>query len=249
MRITISDGTDIILDREVLDDAKLPEFDKHKNTLVGRLRSLNAQNPKSKPFDAHKASGRLTAIARLYLTRGSAKQAMTPAHRRERLLDIARKLSETRRLVGRTMKTDVRGDLFSAWWEVAGSEYANPEGICDPRYMNLKFEEMVKALADLEAAASYGARHVTASKRGKHSIVSRDDLWNLAALYRDSTGLKAGAGHGPFAEFVWDFLSALGSTAEIEYDSMIEAIKRVRRWALTHPVARKWRPSPFDEEL
>ena len=44
------------------------------------------------------------------------------------------------------------------------------------------------------------------------------------------------------------FLVATGRADEIEYESLVEAIKAARRWALEHPVARKWRPSPFDEE-
>jgi hypothetical protein len=75
-----------------------------------------------------------------------------------------------------------------------------------------------------------------------------DDIWNLAVVYRDSTGVIPGACEGPFAEFVEKVLIAAGRPDEIEYGSIVEAIKGARRWALIHPVARKWGPSPFDED-
>ena len=87
------------------------------------------------------------------------------------------------------MQTDVGDDLFSAWWEVTGSEYAKPDGTFDPRYMERNFKQLVKNLGVLEAAASYGADHVGPRKRGKPAVLTRDDIWNLAAVYRDSDRL------------------------------------------------------------
>jgi hypothetical protein len=146
------------------------------------------------------------------------------------------------------MQTDVGDDLFSAWWEVTGSEHAKPDGTFDPRYMEREFKQLVKSLSVLENAALYGARHVERAKRGKAPVLTRDDIWSLAAVHRESTGSIPGAGEGPFADFVMKFLIATGRPDEIGYESLVEAIKRVRQWALTHPVARKWGPSPFDEE-
>lgn len=146
------------------------------------------------------------------------------------------------------MPTDVGDDLFLAWWEVSGSDHAKPDGSFDPGYMEQKFRELVKNLKVLETAASYGADHVAPGKRGRPPVLPWDDIWSLGAVYRDRTGLVPGAGDGPFAKFVMNFLIAVGRPDEIEYDSIIEAIKDARQWALEHPVARKWGPSPFDEE-
>jgi hypothetical protein len=249
MRITISDGAGTILDREVPDDPRLTEFDKHQSNILGVLQKVYVKGLPSKPFDATKAWGRLSVHARSFLDRRGGKQPTRSAsERRERLRDIAKRLRPARSLVDRAMKTEAREDLFSAWWEVAGGEHADPNGIFNAAYMDVKFNEMVKGLSDLEAAASYAASRITSRKRGKSPILSRDDLWNLAALYRDVTGSKPGAGRGPFADFVSEFLTALGHADDIDFDSMIEAIKGARRWAVTDPVARKWGPSPFGEE-
>jgi hypothetical protein len=93
MRISISDGTDNILDYEVPDDARLVEFDKHKKTLLDKLRNEYERGPKFKPFDEDKAWCSLTGLARFYFGRGSVQQKTMPAWiRRERLCDIAKHL-------------------------------------------------------------------------------------------------------------------------------------------------------------
>ena len=95
---------------------------------------------------------------RFYFGQGNVKQVTMPAADRiERLQDIAKRLRQARSLVDRTMQIDVGDDLFSAWWEGTGSEYAKADGSFDPRYMERKFKEVLKALADLETAASYAA--------------------------------------------------------------------------------------------
>jgi hypothetical protein len=245
MRITISDGTDNILDYEARDDARLAEFGKHKKALLDMLREVCERGPKSKPLDADKAWRSLTGLARSHF--GRVEQATMPAADRiERLRDIAKALGRARRLIDRTMQNDVGDDLFSAWWEGAGNEHAKEDGSFDPRYMECKFKNAVKVLAVLETAASLSADRVLRPKRGRPAILPWDDIWNLAALYRGSTSSLPGAGDGPFAKFVKTVMTALG--CHIEYESVIEAIKDARQWALKHPVARKWGPSPFDEQ-
>jgi len=235
----------------------LAEFDQHKETILKLLRNVYKRGPKSNPFDGDKAWRRLTGFARFYLGRGSEKQeAMPAADRIERLRDIAKILSRARRLIDRTMQNEAGDELFSAWWEGAGSEYAKADGSFDPRYMERKFKKVVKGLAVLETAASYGADHVAPPKRGRPPVLSWDDILNLAALYRENTGLIPGAGEGPFADFVVEVVTALGRynhdegkrvNGKITFLSLVDAIKATREWALTHPAVRKWGPSPFDE--
>ena len=56
-----------------------------------------------------------------------------------------------------------------------------------------------------------------ATKRAKGTaILPRDDIGNLAALYRDSTGSIPGAGDGPFAKFVMEVLTAQGRRNDVE---------------------------------
>ena len=131
--------------------------------------------------------------------------------------------------------------------------------VFDPVHTKNEFDKVVAGLVTLEAAASRAANDLTSSKLGTPAILPRDEIWNLAALYRDSTGSIPGAGDGPFAEFVVEALTAQGRyndnedkgkrvKGKIKHEGVVDAIKGVRQWALTDPVARKWGPSPFDEE-
>jgi hypothetical protein len=249
VKFKISIGKDIILDLAASEDARLAAFNKHKQELLGLLRKEYERGPKLKPFDEEGAWRSLTGLAGFYFGRRRQKRATTSAAQRvERLRDIAKVLGAARRLVDRTMQTDIGGDLFSAWWEVTGSEHAKPDGTFDPRYMEREFKQLVKSLGVLENAASYGADHVERAKRGKPPVLTRDDIWSLAAIYRENIGSIPPASDGPFAGFVMKFLVATGRADEIGYESLVEAIKDARRWALTQPVAGKWGPSPFDEE-
>jgi hypothetical protein len=45
-----------------------------------------------------------------------------------------------------------------------------------------------------------------------------------------------------------EFLTALGRR-NLQYESVVDAIKDARRWALMRPAATKWGPSPFDDEF
>jgi hypothetical protein len=247
VKIKISGGKDVILESGASDDASLAAFNKHKQELLDLLRKEHNRGPKAKSYDEEKAWHNLCGLAQSYL--GQKKRVKAPpADRIERLREIAKILRRVRRLVERTMQTDVGDDLFSAWWEVTGSDHAKPDGTFDPRYMEQKFKGLVKSLEVLESAASYGADHAKRAKRGRPPVLTRDDISSLAVVYRESTSSIPGAGEGPFADFVMKFLIATGRPDDIEYESLIEAIKDARRWALTHPVARKWGPSPFDEE-
>jgi hypothetical protein len=46
----------------------------------------------------------------------------------------------------------------------------------------------------------------------------------LAKVYRTSTELKPGRGDGPFAEFVYEFLIAIGQRV-VTYQSLVDVIK------------------------
>lgn len=148
------------------------------------------------------------------------------------------------------MQSDVGNDLISGWWE-STSEYAEAEGrFVDLLHIQREFEKVVTSLTTLETAATRAADDMP-KRRGRPrgtATMPRDFIEGLAAVYRDATGSKPGAGDGPFAKFVVKFLTALGR-GMIEYETVIEAIKDARRWTLKRPAATKWGPSPFDEEF
>ncbi len=265
MKIRISARTRNILDYEAPDDARIAEFDKHKKTLLGMLRNQYERGPKSNPFDEDKAWRSLTGLARFYFELGNVKQKTVPAwERRERLRDIAKNLRPARRLVDRIMQLDVGSDLYSAWCEVNAYFKGDPNElepikVFDPVRTKNEFDKIVAGLATLEAAASRAADNARATKQGTPAILPRDEIWQLAALYRNSTGSIPGAGDGPFAEFVVEVLIAQGRynyddeekgksvSGKIKHGGVVDGIKAARKWALTDPAARKWKPSPFEE--
>jgi hypothetical protein len=63
-----------------------------------------------------------------------------------------------------------------------------------------------------------------------------DFIEGLAEVYQKSTGSKPGAGDGPFAQFVYEFLTALGR-GNIQYHSVVDAIKDTKVRARMRPAA------------
>jgi hypothetical protein len=247
MRITISDSSGTtILNREVADTAALAEFDKYKEIFLSRLYKQFDQGSESKTFDVDRVWSRLRGLAQSFLRPADARPAISGADRRERLRDIEKVLRKARGLVERAIPNDAGDDLFQGWWDEAGNKYISADGSFDPRYMERKFKEVVEGLVDLERAAVRARVCIRPSKRGKRPVLSSDDIWHLAKLYRDSTCSIPGAGDGPFVQFVMEFLIGIGRGDDIEYDSLTESIKEARRWSLNDLIARKWGPSPFD---
>ena len=244
-------------------------FNQHKKNLLDMLRNVYERGPKAKPFDADKAWLSLTGLAGFYFRQSSVKQEIMPAADRiKRLRDITKVLERAHDLISEAMKSDVGVDLYSAWSEANACFREGPEDlglplspvrikVFDPVRTKDKFDNVVSDLVTLKTAAA--AVDVPSKKRGRRAILSWSEIWNLAALYRDSTDAMPGAGAGPFAEFIVEVLTAQGryndnedtgkrAIGALKYESVIDAIKDARHWALTHPAARKWAPSPFDEE-
>ena len=224
MKIRISDGTAGSLDIEVPDDARLAEFEKYKNTILDILRNAcerGLKSKKSKPFNKDRAWDRLTALANSYFRQDSVKQAPITASRLvARLHKLKEALRKARTLVDEAMQDEVGGALLSSWSEANAYFRHDPDGepaiapvrfkVFDPVRTKNEFDKVFAGLATLETAASRAADDVPATKRGRPPILSRDDIWNLATLYRDSTGSIPGTGDGPFAKFVVEVLTAQG---------------------------------------
>lgn len=240
----------------------LAEFGRHKDALLAILRDgyerglksapVDTDGAKSMPFDADRAWRlHLEGLAHQYFHREWVKQEVTkPAVRQAQLREIARVLERARDMISEVTQSDVGNDLISGWWE-GTSEYAEAEGrFVDLLYIQREFEKVVISLSALETAATRAADGVS-TRRGRPkgtAIMPQDYIEALAAVYRNTTGSRPGAGDGPFAKFVMEFLTALGRH-NIQYESVIDAIKDARRWALKRPAATKWGPSPFDEEF
>ena len=153
-------------------------------------------------------------------------------------------MHDARRKADEAMKT-VCGHWFVEWAEMNG----NPD-FTDPIISRFEeeFEKMVTGLVGLETAA-FRAAETACNRDGDHRALEfyHDFIIPLASVYRDITKANSGAGDRPFAGFVWEFLTALGRADDIEYVSVIDAIKDARLWSLQRST-REWVSSPFDKE-
>jgi hypothetical protein len=228
-------------------EAGLAGFKEHKEGLLEILRNVRGRGPKPKPFDADKAWGNLTRLAWIYFWFGRRKaEVVSAAQQRERLRDLAKVLGLARRKAELAMQDDVGEALFRAWRDVNVNDRDLNLDLTGPHTLvriDHEFEKLIANLAILEAAARGAADDVrTKDGRPKGRFLPKGCIKVLATVYRDGTGLRPGAGDGPFAKFVMEFLTALGRD-DIEYESVIDEIKDERRRVL---MASKGRPSPFD---
>jgi hypothetical protein len=266
MRIRALDGTEIRLG-QAPDDAGHVKFDQHKKKLLEMLRQ--ERSPKAKPFDAEKTWHRLKGLVPPNHELARVKEKTMPASKlRADLRKLASALGKARNLVEDAMQGEIGSALYPSWCET-NARYRDDAGglgppamfggqIFDPVRTKNEFDKAFASLATLENAALRAADDVPDTKPGRTPILSRDEIWNLAALYRDSTGSIPGGGDGPFAKFVVEFLTAQGRynslddhgkrvRNSIKYLSVVDAIVDARQWALTDPAARKWSPSPFED--
>jgi hypothetical protein len=237
------DRTDLV---KAAIEVGLTAFDRHQEALLTILRNDYERGPRAEPFDANRSWRGLTSLAGTYLWEGRAKKELMPAAEQvARLRELEKIFGKARVTIDKAMQDDVGAALCTSWWE-GTSEYAEAgERFVDLLYIDREFEKVVASLAALETAAIRAASNgPTGRGRPKGTaILPRGYIEALAVGYRDSTGLKPGAGNGPFAKFVCKFLAALGRN--IEYESVIDAIKDARTRSLQNPSG--WAPSPFDE--
>lgn len=228
-------------------DAGFTSFERHKGRLLDVLRDAYERGPRSKPFDPDKTWWQLTGVAQFYLWRGSVKRDTMPAaDRTKRLRELVKVLGGARQMVDKAMHDDVKGALFSAWYDANVRNDVIPEGPLVLARLEDEFDKVVAGLSVLETAAQQAADDVrTKAGRPKGTaVLQKDEIEGLAAVYRAGTGSLPGAGDGPFAKFVLAVLTALGR--HIAYDSVIDAIKDAELRALI--IANCEWPVPFDGE-
>jgi hypothetical protein len=227
-------------------EVSLTAFDRHQEALLTILHNDYERGPRTESFDANRSWRGLISLASTYLWEGGGTKKLMPAAKQvARLRELEKIFGKARVMTDTAMQDDVGAALRTSWWE-GTSEHAEAGGrFVDLLYIEREFEKVVASLAALETAAIRAASNVpTGRGRPKGTaILPRGYIEALAAVYRVSTGLKPGAGDGPFAKFVCEFLTALGRN--IEYESVIDAIKDARTRSLQNP--RGWTPSPFDE--
>lgn len=212
---------------------RLAAFAKHKNDLLAHLRKACERSPKSEPFDADAAWRHLSLLAEAYFWQPIRKQeTLLPARRVDQLRDLAKALGRAHRLADKALQDDVGYDLFRAW--VAGANIPlNDDGLMGVIH---EIKKVVESVATLEAAANRAARHVptkAGAPRGT-GILPPDYITALEERYRRSSGLEPKMDAEPFAEFVGEFLTAVGPVKDPSEDYVFEALKYARRQARKH---------------
>jgi hypothetical protein len=227
----------------------LLEFDQHKRLLLNILR--DAHNHKSEPFDEDKWWHHLTSLAHTHYWQTRVKQETMPAADREaRLREFAKALGKARNMADKAMQDDVSNDLFSAWREGTDEPLSvvrdDNGSIVLVRTAEELFKEAVADLAALETAALRAASEAHEERtrhRGRRRWTVPPDCINaLWVLYRGSTGVEPGAGHGPFVRFVCAFLAAI--RANVSEDYVVDLVKDARSQVRGN--SSKWGPSPFE---
>lgn len=210
----------------------LLQFGNHKEPLLSLLCNAYDGDSKAAPFDTDRAWHDIKSMAHFYFTQEMVKrEAISNAEREARCRKIAESLGRARNMIDDAMRApDLANDLIWGWWggtSESAEAWAEVKNV-EPLYIKRQFEKLLEGLAALEAGAvraADGAHKGRGRPRGT-SVLPPDYIIALAAVYRSSTGSKPGAGDGPFAKFVMEFLTAL--RRNIEYESVIDAIQDAR---------------------
>jgi hypothetical protein len=223
---------------------KLAAFKKHKRNLLNKLKNGYKRSPQSQSFDEGKSWRDLTQLARLYFWGEVIKKEALPARDCiKRLRQLARALRAAHGLTRRAIDDGLGDELCRAWFAQKKVSLISAAGIDegDSSILTCTVDEIKAAfagLATLETAArAAAATSDVLSKKGRPALLPRDCIQGLARVYRKSTGTKPGRGAGPFADFAYEFMTAVGQTG-FDYESLIDAIQEAHR---------QFNPSWFDE--
>ena len=217
--------------------SELAAFEKHKKELLDGLRKVHEGRPKSEPFDEYSAWLDLKGAANWYFQRLKQKP-MLPGRRVERLGDLAKTVGRAHDVVQKAMQDDVGHDLLRGWYDDADiTPGSDPmDGLTNTTRFIDGIRGVLANLATLKAVASKAIRDVprrAGAPRGT-GILSLHDIQALQHVYRRNTGQLPILGHGPFAEFVQDFLTAVGRADDTSQDYVVEALKYARKRRKKH---------------
>jgi hypothetical protein len=165
------------------------------------------------------------------------------ADRRARLHEIAYDLKLIETILPSASKEVI--DLWKKTLMDASEKTTDTRiSIMDTYQAYREFDKVITGLAVLRDAAVRAATEIKVKlgrRRGSSDLNSLSVYW-LAQIYRIHTGLKPGAGDGPFARFAVASVTALGVT--IQHETIVDIIKEARAKARrTHNALT---PSPFE---
>jgi len=245
-------------------EARLTEFDRHKDDLLGHLQKVCDRQPQTKSFDRDECWRRLRSIAagRFWREANVEKNRVPAATRVKMLRQLGDALSAARCQLDEAWHHQIRGVLFVEWCEAHGNpDFTDP--IID-RY-SMDFDKlvggMVAGLADLETAASRAAEYAAAvggkpGPPGGASPLQHEFIIDLEHAYRDITGKPGRVGGGPFSQFIEKFLEAMACKSTrgtpLKKATIDRAIKAAKEREERDPATSRWgreRPPLWDKQL
>jgi hypothetical protein len=228
---------------------QLAAFEEHKQTLLDILQHGRKIGPNFKSFDADKSWNDITLVAHLYFGGQVTEQNALPTRERiKRLHQLAKALRQADGLTQRAIRDGLGEELYRAWFakknispifavKIDSAVSFGKDGSSPLTRIADDIKEMVEALATLATLSDAAAAADVPSKTGRPALLPRFCIQGLARVYRSSTGAKPGRGAGPFADFAYEFMIAVGQT-DFEYVSLTDAIQDAHRLS---------KPSWFDE--
>jgi hypothetical protein len=228
---------------------QLAAFEGRKRTLLDTLQKGHKIGPNSKPFDADKSWDEITRLAHLYFWGRIAEQnAPSTRDHIKRLHQLAKALRQAHGLTQRAIRDGVGEELYRGWFghknispiSAAKADSTVPfgeDGSSPLTRVADDIKEMVEGLATLATVSGAAATAVDVlSKTGRPALLPWFCIQGLARVYRNSTRATPGRGAGPFADFAYEFVTAVGQTGK--YESLTDAIQDAHRLS---------KPSWFDE--
>jgi hypothetical protein len=230
------------LERTLLDDQmelfkaeielKLARFNCHKERLLSLL--FGGSNDGRHSEGAANAWSALEAIAYQYFARQILKQTVvSSADRAAPYRAIANASRRTKSKIEKEVRADPAGYLMKCWLDGTKKLGDATEEFQQQLYMEAGFQRKVdkglEILTELEAAANQRVKevHKAAGRPQGTSILPWQYIFALEAAYRESTGLEPVRGPGSFADFVEEFLIAVGRAANTAQDYVVERVRKI----------------------
>ena len=215
---------------------KMVVFGEHKEALLAILRKVHRRKS-SEAFDADQSWRELTELARDYFTWQKCDENNLSARECiKRLREINRAFRQASGLARRALDDGVGDELFRARCFQKKITYKDGSTVLMRVVDEIKL--MVEALATLEGMSQVAVNNYKPPNTGRPTLLARDCIQRLARAYRGNTGARPGRGSGPFANFVSEFMAAVGQT-DFQHASVIDAIQDAHR---------QFKPSWFDRE-
>jgi hypothetical protein len=163
-------------------------FDQHKKTMLDDLVKAYKSRRNPNAFDANKAWGDLTRVAKFYFSdRAMRQEAITPGERIKQLNAFAEALGSARDIIGDD--DDIDGDLFRGWIAALGLTVKSVLAVGGALHRQNELKKKLRNLGILENAARSAARNVRI-KRGRpkgDAVLPADCINALMQVYQNNT--------------------------------------------------------------